>query len=83
MKRVFVFIGLKVAELSAIVFGPYFLGMLVSKWPWLCSVTRLDLMPHWIAGIMFIFILFAVFLLVALVAMFCIKNWELTKKICK
>ena len=81
MKRVFVFIGLKVAELSAIVFGPYFLGMLISKWPWLCSVMRLDEMPYWIAGFMFILILFMVFFLAALVAIFCDKNWELAKKI--
>ena len=81
MKRVFVFIGLKVAELSAIVFGPYFLGMLLSKWSWLYLAMKSKGEPYWVTGFICIVCLFAIFIVIAAIVTFCDKNWELAKKI--
>ena len=81
MKRVFVFTGLKVAELSAIVFGPYFLGMLVSKWSWLYSTMKFDGETYWFIGSICIAYLFVILIVIALIATICIKNWEWATKI--
>ena len=85
MKRNFriimVFLGLKVVELLAIVFVPYFLGMLVSKWTWFCLLMEFDKMPYWLIGFLSIgiIVIFSCFVVVAKI--FLESNWDLAKSI--
>ena len=81
MKRVFVFIGLKVVELSAIVFGPYFLGMLISKWTWFYLVMEYKGEPYWLMGFVSLIMLVGTLAIIVLIALFCVGNWKWAKKI--
>ncbi len=79
MKRISIFIGLKVAEISAIVFIPYYLGMLLSKWEWFC--VKFTLQSYWITGFMGIWALVASLGAVLLIVLLVIGNWNWAKKI--
>ena len=81
MKKIMIFIGLKVVEIAAVGFGPYYLGMLLMNWPWYCRIMELDTCPYWVSGIMFISLAVLALILIGLTCLLLIKNWEWTKKI--
>lgn len=84
MKRVLYFIGLKVAEVSAVVFIPYFLGMLLMKWKWYVTFMEVEGVPLWIVGIgsIIMWIGLPVVIVVVLVV-FIMGNWEWAQKLSK
>jgi len=81
MKKIMIFIGLKMVEIAAVVFIPHYLGILIMKWPWYYKIMELNTFPYWVEGIMFIyFIVMALFLIVLACLLFA-KNWEWAKRI--
>lgn len=82
MKRVLCFIGLKVAEISAVVFIPYFLGMLFLKWEWYVGFMELEGAPLWLVGFLSILIgIIAPVTIVVLLVIFIMGNWNLAGKL--
>jgi len=85
MKKVIIFIGLKVAEISAIIFVPYYLGVLVSKWTWYYTAMGFCGTPCWIVGIANAVFLVLMFLACGLIYLgvyeLVTSNWELSEKI--
>ncbi len=76
MKRILLFIGLKIAEIAGVVFMPYFIGLrVVTKWPGVWTDC-----PAWIVGFLTLFILF-----VACIGIcgFIEANWNWAGKILK
>lgn len=85
MKRASIFIGLKLTEITAVIFIPYLLGQLVEKWPWYYNYMEFSTVPYWIAGLITIILVFGVVLGVVLavwlLALIFRSNWDLSKKI--
>ena len=81
MKRVFIFISLKTAEIAGILFIPYLLGILVSKWPWYMKNMNFETTGYWFMGIVTICILFFAFTTVIFILSIIHTNWKWSKKI--
>ena len=81
MKKVIIFIGLKVLEVSAIVFGPYLLGSLLVQWPWYYKALQCTGESRWLIGLWFIFMLVAFIIIIGLLTVAVAANWEWAKKI--
>lgn len=75
--RILLFIGLKLAEILAIVFMPYWLGRLICKIPYIGEAG----IPYWIAGFLGIIMLFAVLMITfctitEVLPIICRANWN-------
>lgn len=81
MKRILVFIGLKVVEIGAIIFGPYFLGMLMYQWDWFMTTFGVAHGSYWGIGFLTIILTSVVLLFSSLIIIFFIDNWEWAKRI--
>jgi len=81
IKKILVFTGLKVAEISAIVFIPYWVGILVSKnFPGYWEQAEYGIHSYWIGGFMsIIFSLLVTILGIATVFFAIMLLYELIK----
>ena len=80
MKRILVFIGLKVAEIGAIIFVPYWLGKYVCN-----SFEYPQASSYWVEGVFMIFVVLAAILIVGVsvagIVSLIYGNWEWAGKI--
>ena len=76
MKRVIVFIGLKIIEITAVVFTPYCLGMMLSKWGWWCEFMLFDDTGYWMIGFVSILEFGASVVVCALFGLVLYENWK-------
>ena len=82
MKRIMIFIGMKLAELAAIVFVPWGVGILANKNAWFVRLFHGS--PVYLDGFMILAIL-AMIIMIAIFAIFIIipANWEWAKRLAK
>jgi hypothetical protein len=80
METVLVFVGLKVAEILAFIFIPYFLGKGLIKIPKMYEFWNepKEKMPIWILGSLFLLV---IFLFGSLIAIMFELNWQWACKI--
>lgn len=81
MKRVLLFIGLKVAEIVGVVFGPYYIGLFVTtKWPEFWTNA-----PVWFAGALLVLVGAGLFVIgvfsCGVISVLIEANWEWAGKI--
>ena len=81
MKRICVFIGLKIAEISGIIFIPYLIGRLVSKWGWYVNFMNCEGEPYWAIGLITIIMIAFLIVLSILVGIVIHANWKWAKSI--
>lgn len=79
MKRILAFIGLKVLEISAIIFIPYFIGFGISRLEWLYPYIDPTL-PLWIIGLFCIAIMMVAIMVCAGCFLAIQANWNFIKK---
>lgn len=81
MKKVIIFIALKIVEVSLVVFGPYYLGMWVHSWPMICNPenhTAVSCPPNWVMGFLSL-VLTVIAVLATCVVIY--WNWEWANKL--
>ena len=79
MKKLLVFLGLKAAEVSAIVFIPWGLGLLIK---YLSPVVVANaLPPMWILGIMSLFVIYGIVISIYFIYIVVLANWDWADKI--
>jgi len=79
MKKLLVFLGLKVAEISAVVFIPWGLGLLIK---YLVPTTvASSLPPMWILGIMSLFVIYGIVVSIYFIYIIVLSNWDWADKI--
>jgi len=86
MKNIAIFTSLKIAEISAIIFIPYLLGVLdknTVQWPYSEWQEPLSIFGIWFNGFFYILSLGGVFMGIVLIVVAIKANWELAKKLNK
>lgn len=82
MKQITIFIGLKIAEISSIVFIPYFIGVLDKNTvQWTFYDFGNVVFDLWVAGFMYLISLVIIACLVVLSYAVIQVNWKWAKKI--
>lgn len=82
--KVLIFIVLKVVEIAAIVFGPYYLGKFVHSWTGgfcMHSLSPPQCCPFYVIGLGSLFFAFVAIVIVVLIGALCMANWALVGKI--
>lgn len=74
MKTFLVFLGLKIAEIAAIVFVPWGIGALAKKWGWLMEYVLPEDAPCWVVGIFILAMSSSIFFFIQ-------ANWDWAKSI--
>ncbi len=84
MKKVIIFIALKIAEVSLVVFGPYYLGMWVHTWTgWFCGHEYKTpyCAPPWTIGFGVLMMAIGVVLVIGLLCALIVANWKWAGKL--
>jgi hypothetical protein len=81
MKKILVFIGLKIGEIGIIIFLPYFIGLLVIRWDWYTEFFFTERPAVWIVGLSFLFYLLFALVFLAMIGLLINTNWKWAKKI--
>ena len=84
MKKVLIFIALKIAEVSLVVFGPYYLGMWVHTWTGIFCIhggTTPTCLPSWGIGVGALVLVLAAVMVIAMICLLIVANWELANKL--
>ena len=76
-----IFLGLKVAEIGTVVFGPYYLGVLLEKWSFYNNNMNID--NYWISGLAFIWLICVICGFLVCLYFLLKGNWLWAKKIIK
>ncbi len=80
MKRIAIFIGLKIVELSGLIFIPYGVGHL-DHYLNLSSIEYGDFLSFWCGGLLRLCFLCIIVLILMLISFVCLKNWDWAKEI--
>ena len=76
MKRIVIFVALKIAEISAFLFIPYWLGRLGDIW-----FKPLTMIQYWGRGTFFLCVAFMAVVVFAAIVVLIIANWELANNL--
>ena len=83
MKRIAIFVGLKIAEISAIIFIPYFIGVLdknTVRWAFF-DWKVMSVFDLWMAGFQYFAALLMGIAAIGLIYLAVYANWQWAKKL--